>query len=31
MLIANCGHWVMVEYPKLFNELTLKFVNDDLG
>ena len=31
MLIGNCGHWVMVEYPKLFNELTLKFVNDDLG
>ena len=31
MLIANCGHWVMVEYQKLFNDLTLKFVNDDLG
>jgi 4,5:9,10-diseco-3-hydroxy-5,9,17-trioxoandrosta-1(10),2-diene-4-oate hydrolase len=31
MLIANCGHWVMVEYPKLFNELTLKFIGDDLG
>jgi len=31
MLIANCGHWVMVEYPKLFNELTLKFVQGDLG
>ncbi len=31
ILIASCGHWVMVEYPKLFNELTLKFVNDDLG
>jgi len=31
MLIAECGHWVMVEYPKLFNELTLKFVNDDFG
>ena len=31
MLIANCGHWVMVEYPKLFNELTLKFLDDDLG
>jgi 4,5:9,10-diseco-3-hydroxy-5,9,17-trioxoandrosta-1(10),2-diene-4-oate hydrolase len=31
MLIANCGHWVMVEYPKLFNELTLKFVGGDLG
>lgn len=31
MLISNCGHWVMVEYPKLFNELTLKFVDGDLG
>ncbi len=31
MLIANCGHWVMVEYQKLFNDLTLKFVNNDLG
>jgi 4,5:9,10-diseco-3-hydroxy-5,9,17-trioxoandrosta-1(10),2-diene-4-oate hydrolase len=31
MLISNCGHWVMVEYPKLFNELTFKFVDGDLG
>ncbi|MDH4281372.1 MAG: alpha/beta fold hydrolase, partial [Myxococcales bacterium] len=31
ILIAECGHWMMVEYPKLFNELTLKFVNDDFG
>ncbi len=31
VLISSCGHWVMVEYPKLFNELTLKFLNDDLG
>jgi 4,5:9,10-diseco-3-hydroxy-5,9,17-trioxoandrosta-1(10),2-diene-4-oate hydrolase len=31
VLIASCGHWVMVEYEKLFNELTLKFLNDDLG
>ena len=31
VLIGNCGHWVMVEYAKLFNELTLKFLNDDLG
>ena len=31
MLISSCGHWVMVEYSKLFNELTLKFLNDDLG
>ena len=31
MLIASCGHWVMVEYAKLFNELTLKFLANDLG
>ena len=31
MLIASCGHWVMVEYAKLFNELTLKFLTNDLG
>ena len=31
MLIGNCGHWVMVEYKKLFNELTLQFANGDLG
>jgi 4,5:9,10-diseco-3-hydroxy-5,9,17-trioxoandrosta-1(10),2-diene-4-oate hydrolase len=31
MLISSCGHWVMVEYPKLFNDLTLRFLNDDLG
>ena len=31
VLISNCGHWVMVEYPKLFNDLTLKFVTGDLG
>ncbi|MFW2389522.1 MAG: alpha/beta fold hydrolase [Polyangiales bacterium] len=31
MLISRCGHWVMVEYQKLFNELTLQFVNGDLG
>lgn len=31
ILIASCGHWVMVEYPKLFNELTFKFLDDDLG
>ena len=31
VLISKCGHWVMVEYPKLFNELTLKFIGDDLG
>lgn len=31
MLISRCGHWVMVEYPKLFNELTVKFLDRDLG
>jgi 4,5:9,10-diseco-3-hydroxy-5,9,17-trioxoandrosta-1(10),2-diene-4-oate hydrolase len=31
ILIASCGHWVMVEYAKLFNELTLKFLANDLG
>jgi len=31
MLISSCGHWVMVEYTKLFNELTLNFLNNDLG
>ena len=31
MLISSCGHWVMVEYAKLFNELTLQFLNGDLG
>lgn len=31
MLISDCGHWVMVEYEKLFNEMTLQFVNGDLG
>ena len=31
VLISECGHWVMVEYRKLFNELTLKFLADDLG
>ena len=31
MLIANCGHWVMVEYQTLFNNLTLNFLNNTLG
>ena len=31
MLIANCGHWVMVEYQTLFNNLTLTFLNNALG
>ena len=31
MLIANCGHWVMVEYAQLFNNLTLQFLDGTLG
>jgi 4,5:9,10-diseco-3-hydroxy-5,9,17-trioxoandrosta-1(10),2-diene-4-oate hydrolase len=31
ILIASCGHWVMVEYEPLFNNLTLQFLNDTLG
>jgi 4,5:9,10-diseco-3-hydroxy-5,9,17-trioxoandrosta-1(10),2-diene-4-oate hydrolase len=31
MLIASCGHWVMVEYQTLFNDLTLSFLNNTLG
>ena len=31
VLISSCGHWVMVEYAKLFNELTLQFLEDELG
>ncbi len=31
VLISSCGHWVMVEYAKLFNDLTLQFLEDNLG
>ena len=31
VIISQCGHWVMVEYPKLFNETTLRFLNGELG
>ena len=31
MLISSCGHWVMVEYAKLFNQLTYQFLEDSLG
>jgi 4,5:9,10-diseco-3-hydroxy-5,9,17-trioxoandrosta-1(10),2-diene-4-oate hydrolase len=31
VLISECGHWVMVEYAKLFNETTTKFLAGDLG
>lgn len=30
MLISRCGHWVMVEYPSLFNHLTLEFLRGTL-
>ncbi len=31
VLISKCGHWVMVEYPTLFNNLTLQFLEETLG
>jgi 4,5:9,10-diseco-3-hydroxy-5,9,17-trioxoandrosta-1(10),2-diene-4-oate hydrolase len=31
MLVGACGHWVMVEYPHLFNTLTRSFLDDTLG
>lgn len=31
VLISNCGHWVMVEYAHLFNNLTHQFLTDTLG
>lgn len=31
ILISKCGHWVMVEYPKLFNETVGRFLADDMG
>jgi 4,5:9,10-diseco-3-hydroxy-5,9,17-trioxoandrosta-1(10),2-diene-4-oate hydrolase len=31
ILISECGHWVMVEYPKLFNETSVRFLDEDLG
>jgi 4,5:9,10-diseco-3-hydroxy-5,9,17-trioxoandrosta-1(10),2-diene-4-oate hydrolase len=30
MLLSRCGHWVMVEYPALFNRLTLDFLAETL-
>jgi pimeloyl-ACP methyl ester carboxylesterase len=24
-IFPNCGHWVMIEYPDMFCELTLRF------
>lgn len=31
VLISNCGHWVMVEYAHLFNNLTHQFLTNTLG
>ena len=31
VFVSECGHWLMVEYPKLFNETTLKFLKGELG
>ena len=30
VLLSDCGHWVMVEHQSLFNDLTLKFLQNDL-
>ena len=27
-IIPNCGHWVMVEYPKEFTSITLRFIQE---
>jgi 4,5:9,10-diseco-3-hydroxy-5,9,17-trioxoandrosta-1(10),2-diene-4-oate hydrolase len=31
MLLANCGHWVMVEYTDLFNRLSLDFLQEGMN
>ncbi|MEM7436145.1 MAG: alpha/beta hydrolase [Myxococcota bacterium] len=31
VLISSCGHWVMVEYAELFNNLTSQFLLEALG
>ena len=31
MLISECGHWVMVEHQKLFNETVARFLDGELG
>ncbi|MEM7135107.1 MAG: alpha/beta hydrolase [Myxococcota bacterium] len=31
VLISGCGHWVMVEYAELFNNLTSQFLLETLG
>jgi 4,5:9,10-diseco-3-hydroxy-5,9,17-trioxoandrosta-1(10),2-diene-4-oate hydrolase len=28
LLLANCGHWVMVEHPELFNRLCADFLDE---
>ena len=27
-IIPNCGHWVMVEYPREFTDVTLRFIQE---
>ena len=31
VLVSECGHWVMVEHAALFNDLTLRFLDGELG
>jgi 4,5:9,10-diseco-3-hydroxy-5,9,17-trioxoandrosta-1(10),2-diene-4-oate hydrolase len=26
--VSQCGHWVMVEYPALFNRLSVDFISN---
>jgi pimeloyl-ACP methyl ester carboxylesterase len=28
MTITECGHWVMVEHPRLFNDVSLQFLRE---
>lgn len=27
-ILPNCGHWVMIEYPKEFTDVTLRFIQE---
>src|SRR5690554_117423 len=31
IMLSQCGHWVMVERPELFNETTARFLEGSLG
>lgn len=31
VLVSQCGHWVMVEHPELFNDLCARFLDGTLG